>query len=159
MKGYKVNFIVLILLLVFVFIAEQLQAASLVEYGVTDYKGFSVHDYLLTMDSGGATAEATSAAINGVVIAVETDPGTTAPTANYDLTITNPRGVDIMGGALSNRSATATEIVPPTLGYASEVPTFGILTIRATAGSQLVKNATVRLRIFTRDEKKGVLTW
>jgi hypothetical protein len=41
-----------------------------------------------------------------------TDPGTTAPTANYDITITESGG-DVFGGNLVNRSATATEFSAP----------------------------------------------
>lgn len=130
-------------------------AATLVENGITDYRGFSIHDLTLTMTSIGAAPMTYE--VNGIVIAVETDPGTTAPTDNYDLTITNARGADIMGTALNNRDTANTEIACPTLGYASEVPTFGLLTINATGNT--VNNATVRLRIFTREEKKGILSW
>ncbi len=43
--------------------------------------------------------------------AVRTIPGTTAPAANYDITIIDTESVDIMGGKLANRSATAAEYV------------------------------------------------
>jgi len=39
----------------------------------------------------------------------QTDPGSTAPQASYDITITDGNGEDIMGGNLADRSATATE--------------------------------------------------
>ena len=39
-----------------------------------------------------------------------TDPGgTTAPTDNYDIAITDGYGCDVFGGALSNRSSTAVQ--------------------------------------------------
>src|SRR4030043_2102612 len=50
------------------------------------------------------TGTAATAFITGkYIIMVETDPGATAPSDNYDITITDARGVDVMGGALANR--------------------------------------------------------
>lgn len=51
--------------------------------------------------------------INGMVFGVETDPGSTAPAAAYDITLKDSYGLDIMGGVLADRSATATEFVQP----------------------------------------------
>ena len=45
--------------------------------------------------------------------AIETDPGTTNPTALYDITITNSRGWDIAGAAVTNRSASLTQTITP----------------------------------------------
>lgn len=45
----------------------------------------------------------------GYCILLVTDPGATAPTANWDVTVTDPWGCDIAGGQLMNRSATITE--------------------------------------------------
>lgn len=42
--------------------------------------------------------------------------GTTAPTANYDITILDDDGVDIFGGELENRSATLKEQAVPAIG-------------------------------------------
>lgn len=50
---------------------------------------------------------------------VTTDPGTSAPTADYDITLM-VNGEDITGSLLLNRSASATQtviIAPSTLGY------------------------------------------
>lgn len=41
----------------------------------------------------------------------ETNPGGTAPTALYDITLVDADGADIAGGVLLNRSATVTELV------------------------------------------------
>jgi len=45
-----------------------------------------------------------------------TDPGGTAPTAAYDITITDAYGTDVFGGELLNRSATVTEQAIPIFG-------------------------------------------
>lgn len=42
---------------------------------------------------------------------VETDPGTTAPTDNYDLVINDANGFDVSGGLLANRSTSVTQLV------------------------------------------------
>lgn len=45
-----------------------------------------------------------------------TDPGTTAPTANYDIRITDEYECDVFGGTLADRSALDTEQVVPKMG-------------------------------------------
>ena len=132
-------------------------AATLIDNGTNDYQWGSIHDLTLTMDSGGTTAVAMTTEINGIVISVETKPGTTAPTNSYGLTIVDAKGADILGTAGASRSSTVTQIISPTLGYKSEVPTTGIKTIKVT--SNLVKNATVEILIYTRGEKKGLIKW
>lgn len=66
-----------------------------------------------TADSATAAFTTTTSTYNlyGYITRVVTNPGATAPTANYDLTITDSDGIDLVGGALMNRSATASEEV------------------------------------------------
>lgn len=45
-----------------------------------------------------------------------TDPGSTAPTDNYDITIEDEYGVDIMGGSLLNRNTANSEQAIPQVG-------------------------------------------
>lgn len=73
---------------------------------------------------------------------VETDPGATAPTALYDVVINNAAGRDIMGGALANRSATATEDAEPTRA----TPVDGDLTIAVS--NNAVNSATATIKIW-----------
>jgi len=58
----------------------------------------------------------TSWAVNGIVIGVKTNPGTPAPTNLYDITLIDLDGIDIMGGALANRSSANTEFAAPLAG-------------------------------------------
>lgn len=51
--------------------------------------------------------------VDGYVFMVVTDPGATAPTANYDITLLDSDGVDVMGGELANRHTTSTEQAVP----------------------------------------------
>ena len=69
--------------------------------------------------------------LDGWIAMVVTNPGDTAPLANYDIAIKDSDGVDIMGGSLSNRSATATEQAVPTLMSGAYGPRFveGLITV------------------------------
>lgn len=70
-----------------------------------------------TADSGdGSVPSTASMNIQGYVILVVTDPGTPAPTDNYDITLTDENGVDVMGGTLANRDASNTEQAVPKIG-------------------------------------------
>lgn len=88
-----------------------------------------------TSVTGTFTSTATSKNINGFVVSVETDPdGTAVPTAAYDLTLLDSGGADIMGGALANRSDTATEITMPLLnGNYTGIAVQGPLTLTVSA--------------------------
>ena len=44
-----------------------------------------------------------------------TDPGSTAPTADYDITMPDQYGIDVTGATLTDRSATASQQVVPLL--------------------------------------------
>ena len=99
-----------------------------------------------TDGSGNFTATDTGYPIDAYLMMVETDPdGTAVPTAAYDITLKNANGVDVMGGALSNRSATATEITLPLLnGNYTMIPVVGPLTFDVTsAGND--KKGVVRI--------------
>lgn len=48
---------------------------------------------------------------NGWITVADTNPGTTAPDADYDIAIQNTDGIDIMAGTLVNRHTTTSERV------------------------------------------------
>ncbi len=48
----------------------------------------------------------------GRLVALETNPGATAPTSNYDITLVDGEGLDALQGVGANRHTTATEKVP-----------------------------------------------
>ena len=62
--------------------------------------------------------EGTTGSFTGYITSVETVPGGTAPTTLYDIVLRRGTisGVDVMGGALANRSATLAEQEMPTVG-------------------------------------------
>jgi hypothetical protein len=53
--------------------------------------------------------------INGYLIHAVTIPGTPSPTALYDIALTDENGLAVMGGTMSDRSATAKEVAIPKL--------------------------------------------
>jgi len=110
--------------------------------------------YVLTLtctaDSAAATypSTATSAGVNELIdglylYQVETDPGATAPTDNYDIEIRSARAVDLMGTGLANRDTANTEIAYP----GSMTPLVdGALTIVISGNS--VNSAVVVMRLY-----------
>ena len=65
-----------------------------------------------------------------------TNPGTTAPTANYDITITDEDGIDIMGGNAMNRHTSNSESTYPMIGTQPFAqPIIGPITLNITNNS------------------------
>ena len=98
-------------------------------------------------DAGTVTSTATSS-IDGYIISAITNPGTTAPTASYDIVLNDADGIDVFGGELGDRSATVSEYTRPLI----ETSTYGdrwvsgILTMVMT--HQSVKSATGVLKVY-----------
>lgn len=75
-------------------------------------------------DNANGTVPTATMTIDGYLMLCETSPGTTAPTTNYDITLVNSAGVDVMEGELANRSAVATERTSWSVRYVSGNVTF-----------------------------------
>lgn len=81
---------------------------------LTYYSGYGC-DYLSvawTSSAGGAVTTVINP-VYGEVLWVATNPGSTSPTANYDIVLTDPSGIDVLQGSCADRSATANEAVAP----------------------------------------------
>ena len=73
--------------------------------------------------------------------------GSTAPTDNYDITIEDSDGVDVLGGAGANRDAANTERVMPLYGTTPHpCPINGALTVKI-AGN-IVNAATGKIKLY-----------
>ena len=59
----------------------------------------------------GTASGQTTYAYSGKILGLATDPGSPAPTALYDITVTDEDGMDVLMGGGADRSATATEYV------------------------------------------------
>ena len=64
---------------------------------------------------------------------VVTDPGSEAPADNYDITISDADGADIMGGETQNRDTATSEQAVPKIGNAYGArPVHGTITVSFT---------------------------
>ena len=88
---------------------------------------------------GGTVTKVTTAGFDGKLIGLTTDPGTAAPTDNYDVAITDADGHDVLLGAGANRDTANTE-------YVAEA------SLGAVAGSKLTLSIT-----NAGDAKEGVV--
>src|SRR6478735_9624325 len=68
-----------------------------------------------TSDGSGNQTQAIQ--VNGVILRVVTDPGATAPTDNYDVTLVDDYGLDLFAAQGMNRDATASEHFCPGLAF------------------------------------------
>ena len=78
---------------------------------VTDNTKLQTHTYRIDWTTNtGAVAVADSTIYNvwGEIVDFEVDPGSPAPTANYDVVITDARGYDVFRGLLANLPSTRT---------------------------------------------------
>ena len=80
---------------------------------------------------------------------VVTDPGSTAPTDNYDIVLNDSDSLDVMGGTLANRSTSASQQTRPLLGGAGDYwnsPVRGKLTMVLTGNA--VNSATGTVIVY-----------
>lgn len=77
---------------------------------------------------GGAADLVTAGNYAGDVVSLVTDPGAAAPTDNYDVTITDAEGYDVLQGAGANRDTANTEQAAP----AAASVAFGKLTLNVS---------------------------
>ena len=67
-----------------------------------------------TSDDTTGAVSGTTRKVSGYIVAAVTDPGATAPTANYDIVLNDSEGADIVGNCdttLANRHTSTTERV------------------------------------------------
>lgn len=97
-----------------------------------------------TSSAGGAADLISAGTYAADVIALVTDPdGDAAPTDDYDITITDTEGYDVMQGAGANRDTANTETAVPTAASVA----FGQLTINVSnAGNAKAGVAILYLR-------------
>lgn len=111
-----------------------------------------------TADNADGTVPALSLALNGYLIKVITNPGATAPTANYDIALGDPEdsNLDALNGALANRHTSTTEQVYPmhagAPGTVSSHPIFLSGAYSLTVSNNAVNSATGRIIFYLTDE-------
>ena len=101
-------------------------------------------------DTGnGVNFALTKSYYDGWISVVDTNPGGTAPTDNYDIELQNSDGIDILNGELYDRDTSNSERVRLT----AAAPNNGMPTLVIPDGSQDVSGATgtITLVIFTEE--------
>jgi hypothetical protein len=78
-----------------------------------DKSNSSVQKITVAWTSDGSGDATVSLDAHGLIYRVVTNPGATAPTANYDIVINDADGVDVMAAALADRHTSTTEQVTP----------------------------------------------
>ena len=91
------------------------------DYGRVDKKWVEIVTVDWVADDADGTVPDLSLELRGYLLKAITIPGATNPTADYDLALGDPddSDLDALGGALADRSASATEQVAPVLSGAT----------------------------------------
>ena len=127
--------IMLVILMMFGLVSTA-YGAGIVET-VQSKNNLSVASFAWTTSVTGSYTITSEQPVNGYILMIETVPDATAvPNANYDVSVKNADGLEIVGGTnLFNRSATATEAVMPLLNSEIvEMPNLGKLTVSVVDG-------------------------
>ena len=64
-----------------------------------------------TSDASGDMSGTDTVVVSGVALRYATNPGSTAPTDNYDIVVNDEDGIDIAAGGLANRDTSNSEQV------------------------------------------------
>lgn len=108
--------------------------------------------------TGTIAAYETSVTIRGLIYQVVTLPDTTNIAAisdsvryltdDYDITLVNGDGIDIMGGALANRDSLLCEMTPPKTTAGTEWPFINNSTLTATVTNNDTPNGRGTIKIY-----------
>lgn len=94
--------------------------------------------------------------ISGKLLAIETNPGSTAPTDNYDIVIDDADGHDVLQGVAANRDTANTEKASIVFSGTSVNPPVAItdvLTLKVTNNS--VNSATIVVKLYYEGQGEG----
>lgn len=108
-----------------------------------------------TADAGdGSVPNLSLTNLCGYVIKAITNPGSTAPTDNYDITLGDPEdsALDALGGALANRHTTTTQQVYPTVSGATVPIWLDKGTYTLAIANNAVNSATGRIILYLASE-------
>ncbi len=142
------NKLLVVLMAVMLYPALVYGAASVCTVDSPQSNGFGQFSMLIqwtaNSTNGGFTQCSLGWPIDGTLLYVETDPGSTAPTNAYDITLTDELGLAM---TVSNCDNATTATVKPTVsGSAQQVPVWGNLLLDIANNS--VNSATGKIRLF-----------
>ena len=90
---------------------SSLSSVSTIEVGISEQKRVQLYNIAWTADASDATIPDLTISMKGYIIQAVTNPGSTAPTDNYDIVLNEDNGADLVAGALANRSTSASQCV------------------------------------------------
>ncbi len=105
----------------------------------------------ITGDGSDGTVPATALTtkIAGKLLALETNPGATAPSNNYDITLIDAEGYDVIEGLGANRSSSNTEKLNIIFSGTSLNPPVGTGdTLTLTIAGQSVNSADIVVKLY-----------
>jgi hypothetical protein len=142
MRQFRLFLLAIVIALVVPVLSQAAGTVVLTKVDAVPGQTVTVYTYTLTGDAAnGSFLPATATYdLNGWIISVKTMPGTPAPTALWDLTLVDADGIDVMAGALADRSATVPQKVVSPQQYVR-----GPVTITGTNNS--VNSAVIVLKI------------
>lgn len=104
--------------------------------------------FTCTADVADGSFPATVIAVKfeGRLVKLVTNPGATAPTDNYDITLVDAEGLDVLQGVGANRDTANTEAVPVVYSGTSLHPTVDETdTLTLTIANNIVNSATITI--------------
>lgn len=105
---------------------------------------------------GSVTSVALTPKISGRLLALETNPGSTAPQDDYDITITDADGHDVLQGVGANRDTANTEKVSIVFsGTAIHPPVSVADTLTLNVANNNVNGATTRIKLYYEGTGEG----
>lgn len=122
-------------------------------HSAENFKGL-VFSWTADASNGSVPATTSNLRIDGYIIKVITNPGSPAPTDNYDITLTNTDGADVVHGELLNRDTANTEEIVPIPADNVTVyggsPVIGTITLNISNNSVNSATGTVTV-IFSKE--------
>ena len=98
---------------------------------------------------GTVTAYPLTKKFSGRLLALETDPGATAPTDNYDITITDANGLDVLQGVGANRHTSTTQMAAIVFSGTSVHPPVSMGdTLTLNVANNSVNGATFTIKLY-----------
>jgi hypothetical protein len=157
LKGNKMKRLFCILLFLVIFPIKAMAVGSWATATYEDGGPSNTRRIILTWTADAAAATVPNYSFTATDLAfcsgynlymIVTDPGATAPTDNYDITILDQYAVDVSGGELANRDTANTEQVVPAVGAGVGGRTLDGGAMTVTVSGNAVNSATGRIILF-----------
>ena len=107
-----------------------------------------IFDIVFNTGDGTFTDHTVTTKFEGELIAIETNPGGTAPTDQYDITLEDAEGLDILQGVGANRATATTEMAAIVFGTYFHPVIDASDTLTLKIANQSVNSALTKIIIY-----------